>query len=221
MANKQVNIAPGQFDGNGIFVAYTYSDTSTPTIVDDWSFSYIPLANTSHTAQLAYATAQMNAYATTKGYTITNTVSYLPDLATISAPGIMSAADKTLLNTLGASTAASYQTIVTQAGTAAPAISGGFSPINTYSGTPTFTWARTSTGVYTLTAGSAIFNTSGKTGIFMQMPNNPLANFKAVVTSTTVITITTTLNSILTLILTPTATDALLSNTMIYVQTYP
>lgn len=119
-------------------------------------------------------------------------------------------------------TPTSYQTIVSQTGTSAPAVSGGFTPTNTYAGTPTFTWARTGTGVYTLTASSAIFSTS-KTGVFVAPLQNLNGSIRAVVTSTTVITVTTAVQSLAVLGLlgfTVTNTDALLNGTMIYVQTY-
>lgn len=115
----------------------------------------------------------------------------------------------------------SYQTIVSQTGTSAPAV-GSLTPVNGYTGT-TFAWARTGVGVYTLTASTAVFNTSGKTGVFISQLNNLNANVKAVVTSTTVITFTTAVASVAVLGLlglTVTNTDALLNNTMIYVQTY-
>lgn len=115
----------------------------------------------------------------------------------------------------------SYQTIVSQTGTAAPAVSGGFTPANTYSGT-TFTWTRTGVGVYTLTASAAVFNTS-KTGVFVAPLQNLNGSIRAVVTSTTVITVTTAVQSLAVLGLlgfTATNTDALLNGTMIYVQTY-
>lgn len=118
----------------------------------------------------------------------------------------------------------SYQTIVSQTGTSTPAVSGGFSPMNSYSGTPTFTWARTGAGTYTITASSAIFNTSGKTGVFISPLNNLNASVRGVVTSSTVITVTTATQSVAVLGLlglTATPTDALLANTMIYIQTYP
>lgn len=117
----------------------------------------------------------------------------------------------------------SYQTIVSQTGTAAPAVSGSFTPMNTYAGSPTFTWARTGAGVYTLTASSAIFNTSGKTGVFIAPLQNLNGSIRAVVTSTTVITVTTAVQSLAVLGLlgfTATNTDALLNQTMLYVQTY-
>lgn len=140
-----------------------------------------------------------------------------PSFATVATTGAYSDLTGTPV------TPQSYQTIVSQTGTAAPAASG-LTPVNTYSGTPTFTWARTGTGVYTLTAGAAVFNTSGKTGVFITPPQNLNGSFKAVVTSTTVITITTAVQSLAVLGLlgfTATPTDALLVGTMIYVQTYP
>lgn len=117
----------------------------------------------------------------------------------------------------------SYQTIVSQTGTSAPAISGGMSPMNTYSGT-TFTWTRTGAGVYTITASNAVFNTSGKTGVFISPLNNLNASVRGIVTSSTVVTVTSAVQSVAVLGLlglTTTPTDALLSNTMIYIQTYP
>lgn len=117
----------------------------------------------------------------------------------------------------------SYQTIVTQTGTSAPAVSGSLTPTSTYPSGTTFTWARTGAGVYTLTASAAVFNTSGKTGVFVGTLNNLNASCKAVVTSSTVITLTTAIGSLLglgLLGLTATNTDALLTQTMVYVQTY-
>lgn len=117
----------------------------------------------------------------------------------------------------------SYQTIVSQTGTAAPAVSGSLVPTSTYPAGTTFTWARTGAGVYTLTASTAVFNTSGKTGVFVTPLQNLNASVRAAVTSTTVITITTAVQSVAILGLlglTATNTDALLSETMLYVQTY-
>lgn len=122
-----------------------------------------------------------------------------------------------------ASMASSYQTIVTQTGTSAPAVSGSLSPVSTYPAGTTFTWARTGAGVYTLTASTAVFNTSGKTGVFVGSLNNPNGAWKAIVTSSTVVTLTTYLQSLAVLGLlgfTGTPTDALLTQTMVYVQTY-
>lgn len=118
----------------------------------------------------------------------------------------------------------SYQTIVSQTGTAAPIVTSGFSPVSTYAGGTTFTWARTSAGVYTLTASTAVFNVAnGKTGVFVAPLQNLNASVRAVVTSTTVITVTTAVQSVAVLGLlglTTTPTDALLSGTMLYIQTY-
>lgn len=117
----------------------------------------------------------------------------------------------------------SYQTIISQTGTAAPAVSGSLTPTSTYPSGTTFTWARTGVGVYTLTASTAVFNTSGKTGVFITPPQNLNGSFRAVVTSTTVITVTTAVQSLAVLGLlgfTAVNTDALLNNTMVYVQTY-
>lgn len=117
----------------------------------------------------------------------------------------------------------SYQTIVTQTGTSVPAVSGSLTPTSTYPSGTTFTWARTGAGVYTLTASTAVFNMSGKTGVFVAPLQNLNASIRAVVTSSTVITVTTAVQSVAILGLlglTTTNTDALLSGTMVYVQTY-
>lgn len=144
-------------------------------------------------------------------------IPYKPILATVATSGSYN----DLLN-LPVSPS-SYQTIVSQTGTSAPAVSGGMTPVNSYSGT-TFTWARTGAGVYTITASQAVFNTSGKTGVFIAPLQNLNASVKGVVTSSTVVTITTGVQSVAILGLlglTATPTDVLLSQTMIYIQTYP
>lgn len=117
----------------------------------------------------------------------------------------------------------SYQTIVSQTGTAAPVVGTGFTPMSTYAVGTTFTWARTGAGVYTLTASTAVFNTSGKTSVFISPLTNLNAQARGVVTSSTVLTFTTAVASVAVLGLlglTTTPTDVLFSNTMIYVQTY-
>lgn len=119
--------------------------------------------------------------------------------------------------------AASYQTIVSQTGTAVPAVSGSLSPMSTYATGTTFTWARTSAGVYTLTASAAVFNTSGKTAVRVGLLNNANGAVTAVVTSSTVITLTFYVQSLAFLGLlgfTATPTDALLTKTLIEVLTY-
>lgn len=158
-----------------------------------------PMSDTSLNVAIDAAIAS---YATGKGYTLGNIIH--------------------TFNPLPAVVAESYQTIVSQTGTAAPAVSGGYTPVNTLSGAPTLTWARTSAGVYTLTASSAVF-TSGKTGVFIAPLNNLNASVRGVVTSSTVVTFTTAVQSVAVLGLlglTTTPTDALLSGTMIYVQVY-
>lgn len=137
--------------------------------------------------------------------------------------GFSNADIQDMVGWVSTSAATSYQTIVSQTGTAAPAVSGGFTPTNTLSGAPTMTWARTGVGVYTLTASAAVF-TAGKTGVFTSPLQNLNGSIRAVVTSTTVITITTAVQSLAVLGLlgfTATNTDVLLNGTMIYVQVYP
>lgn len=123
---------------------------------------------------------------------------------------------------LSAAILSSYQTIISQSGTAAPAIAGGLSPVSSYASGVTFAWARTGAGVYTLTASSAVF-VAGKTGVFIAPLQNLNASVRGVVTSSTVITVTTAVQSVAILGLlglAATNTDALLNGTMIYVQTY-
>lgn len=109
-----------------------------------------------------------------------------------------------------------YQAFVTQSGTSAPSAT---QFINDFPGT-TFTWARTGTGTYTLTASSAVF-TANKTAVLMSNPPSFLNNYKYTVTSSTVITFQTASLSVVSLLLTTGNADALLSNTMIYVVVYP
>lgn len=147
-------------------------------------------------------------YASAQGYTSLTSASQIVwplDFGSISSP------------------TSSYQTIVSQTGTGAPAVGGSLTPVSTYGAGVTFTWARSSAGVYTLTASSAVFNTAGKTAVFVGPLNNLNGAVTAVVTSSTVITITTAVQSLAVLGLlgfTATPTDALMTKTMVYVQTY-
>lgn len=173
------------------------------TLTDAQNLAFDMQDATDALSLIAAAESAINTYATGQGYTLSEGIFWpFPPLPT--AP-------------------ASYQTIVSQTGTTAPAVAGGLTPVSTYPSGTTFTWARTGTGVYTITASTAVFSTSGKTGVFVGALNNLNASYKTVVTSSTVITITTAIGSLLglgLLGLTATNTDALLSNTMIYVQTY-
>lgn len=197
------------FFNGGVYVDYSYAlfvPTSGQTI-DDFEDSIVAAAA---------------AYAAGNSWTISNSQKWYPRVVTATRNGLMSPAQLASLNAIIASAPSSIQTTVSQTGTNAP--TNNITPINTYTGTPSLTWARTSAGVYTLTAGSAIFNTSGKTGVFIQPPTNLNGSFRAVVTSTTVITITTAIQSLAILGLlgfTATPTDGMLDKTMIYIQTYP
>lgn len=179
---------------------------TTGAVVDSF-ISEITGLNGNETAAdvFAKATANIIADAGSLGHTVTaDDLIWIPN-------GIIPAAPK------------SYQTIVTQTGTAAPAVTGTFSPTSTYPSGTTFTWARTGAGVYTLTASTAVFDTTGKTGVFVGSLNNPNGAYKTVVTSSTVITFTFYVQSLAVLGLlgfTSMATDALLTQTMVYVQTY-
>lgn len=179
-----------------------FVDSSTGVITDPELIPFSVIGAVDAASFNAIKNTAINAYIATAGYTITHDITPF----VIQSP-----------------TPSSYQTIVTQTGTAAPAVSGSLVPTSTYPAGTTFTWARTGAGVYTLTASSAVFNTSGKTGVFVGSLNNPNGAWKAVVTSSTVITLTTSLQSLAVLGLlgfTGTPTDALLTQTMVYVQTY-
>lgn len=219
--NTKVYVAPPDSTGTGAYAVSTFCTASGG--IDDCltfldmtgSLGWFDLKN-----QIIANTAT---FAAAHTYTITSTDWWVPDNATVSLAGLMSSADKVLLNSLSSSTSASYQTIVSQTTTGAPAVSGGFTPVNTLAGTPTMTWARTGAGVYTLTAGSAVFSTTGKTGVFVAPLTNLNGSVRAVVTSSTVITVTTAVQSLAVLGLlgfTATATDTLLDKTMIFIQNY-
>lgn len=107
----------------------------------------------------------------------------------------------------------SYEAIVTQTGTSAPTATLG----NSDFGATTFTWARTATGIYTLTASAAIF-TTGKTAAIISPASSPINNISAVATSTTVITFTTSTLNLLALGVGN--ADALLSKTLVEIRVY-
>lgn len=111
--------------------------------------------------------------------------------------------------------ASRYYTKLSQSATSAPTNTDYITDF----GAVTFTWARTSAGIYTVTANSAIF-TANKTHVFIQQPGLGLVEYKVVVTSTTVITLTTSLSSVIATVLTAVATDILLSNTLFKVEVY-
>lgn len=126
--------------------------------------------------------------------------------------------DLTNKPTIPTSAYSSYQAMVSQTGTSAPSAT---SLVNSLG--VTFTWARTSAGVYTITASTAVF-TAGKTGIFVKPLNNLNGAISTIVTSTTVITVTTAVQSLAVLGLlgfTATPTDALLVSTLFEVRVYP
>lgn len=172
-------------------------------------------------AQVPITVAYSSTDATIQGAIETTITNYCVNFFGIQAPDVYDWCFATLVNIPTAPS--SYQTIVSQTGTAAPAVSGSLVPTSTYASGTTFTWARSSTGVYTLTASTAVFNTAGKTSVFISPLNNLNGAVTAVITSSTVITITTAVQSLAVLGLlgfTATPTDALLTKAMVYVQTY-
>lgn len=110
----------------------------------------------------------------------------------------------------------SYQAIITQSGTSAPSvlIGAGINELGT-----TMTWGRTSAGIYTLTAGSAVF-TASKTIILLSNPTTGLVSYLVVPTSTSVITVSTLLLSVIATVLTAVNTDALITNLLVEVRVY-
>lgn len=108
----------------------------------------------------------------------------------------------------------SYQAIVTQSGTSSPSATTYLNELGA-----TMTWARTSAGLYTLTAGTGVF-TANKTVIILSQPLLGLVNYIVVPTSTSVITMTTLISSVIATVLTATATDALITNLLVEVRVY-
>lgn len=108
----------------------------------------------------------------------------------------------------------SYQAVITQSGTSAPSAFVALNELGT-----TMTWGRTSAGIYTLTAGSAVLTTN-KTVIFLSNPITGLVSYVVIPTSTTVITLTTLLSSVIATVLTAVNTDALITNLGIEVRVY-
>lgn len=186
--------APDFSGASGAVVLYDIFDSAGNYV--DYSFLLIvPTASMSFDDIKPLVATNIAAYFTAQGYTLGNIVWWY------------NAGPSTLAAT------------VSQTSTAAPSAT----LLRNNTGV-TFTWARTGVGVYTLTASAAIFNTSGRTGVLMTPPQNLNGSFKAVVTSTTVITITTAVQSLAVLGLlgfTASPTDAMLSSTFIEVVTYP
>lgn len=118
------------------------------------------------------------------------------------------------LGTLPNSQYKSYQAIVSQTGTSAPSAVAYLNQLGA-----TMTWARTTAGIYTLTAGSAVL-TSNKTVILLSNPITGLVTYIVVPTSTSVITVSTFLLSVIATVLTAVATDALMTNLLVEVRVY-
>lgn len=108
-----------------------------------------------------------------------------------------------------------YQAIVSQSGTSAPTST----VYNNDFGATTFTWARTSAGLYTLTASAPTF-TSAKTALITSIEGNSLSKYYGAVNSTTQITLDTSVSNIVSLILTAVLTDGQLTNTLVEVRVY-
>lgn len=175
---------------------------------------YAPVPGSTFDDVLSAADAGIVAYALANSFTI-NSVGYWFNLpATASKDGLMSATDKTKLDNLATSAYKSFQSLVSQSGTSAPTET---VLNNDFTGT-TFTLARTSAGVYTLTASTLVF-TSGKTAVLSSPTSSPLNNISVVRTSGTVLTIST--SSLNLLALGVAGADSILSNTLLEVRVYP
>lgn len=128
----------------------------------------------------------------------------------------ISTATQTALNTKQASNVyKTYQGIVTQVATGAPSstiLNNDFSPT-------TLTFARTSAGIYTITANTAIF-TANKTVVTLSLPLVGLVTYFATITSTTVITLTSSLQANVATVLTSVPTDSLLNLTLVEIRVY-
>lgn len=216
--NMDTNFESPTFGGSSIYTAWSYYNAGV--YVDVALVFILPTTGQLYEQLNAVALAASVAYNTSKGYTVLNNVWWTPKtIAT--APLALVATSGSYPDLLNLPVAPqSYQTIISQTGTSAPTAA--ITALNTYSGAPTMTLARTGAGVYTITASAAVFSTT-KTALFTSTLNNALANLTYVVNSSTVITVTTSINNLTSLLglgFTATATDGLLSKTMFAIQTY-
>lgn len=200
----------------GTSVAPIYQFFNAGVYVDYSFFFFTPTAGQTQEDLRVATASHIATYASAHSYTVSSTSGWYPDTATVSKDGVFSSYDKTKLDALSAGSFKSYQALISQSGTSAPSAT----QMVTDFGATTFTWARSSAGVYTCTANAAVF-TSGKTGILITDPSNALWAFRPVITSTTVITLTTSVLAILAVVLGATATDNLLSSNLFEVRVYP
>lgn len=180
---------------NGSNIGAIYQFFNAGSYVDYSFVFFVPTAGQTELDLEAAAVASQVAYATAHSYTVTNTQKWYV-VPTIPTPAFKS-----------------YQALVSQTGTSAPtqtALENDF-------GSTTFTWARTSAGVYTLTANTSVF-TSAKTAILLSPTTTPLNNASAVRTSGTVLTFTSSSLNILALGVAN--ADAVLSNTLVEVRVF-
>lgn len=183
-------------------------DTANVTFMGRTTFNLNLTNDDSEAGYIADVLVQANSWASTNGWTPIALVDYFGTPMSVVSSMIAAKVPYT-----------AYQGIVSQTGTSAPANT---DLMNGFAGT-TFTWARTAVGVYTITASSAVF-TSGKTSVILGALNNLNANMKIAVTSSTVITITTAVQSVAILGLlglTATNTDALLTAAPFDIRVYP
>jgi hypothetical protein len=185
---------------NGVNLVYIWMYFNAGSYVDFSFVLFIPTAGQTRLDLEAAGTTAHTTYASAHSYTVTNIQKWYP-------------------TNISPKPYQSYEALVSQTGTSTPTATVGN---NDFSGV-TMTWARTGAGVYTLTANSAVF-TAGKTLVLLSQLQNLNGSIRAVVTSTTVITVTTAVQSLAVLGLlgfTATNTDALLIATGIEVRVYP
>lgn len=108
-----------------------------------------------------------------------------------------------------------YIAVLNQGGTSAPSAAVQVNELGA-----TMTWARSLAGIYTLTAGSAVF-TASKTFVYISNPITGLVTYIAIPTSTTVITLQSLLASVVGSVLVATAGDGLITDLLIEVRVYP
>lgn len=211
---------------SGFSVDVSFYDNSTGILAGDVA---IPVAATSGAAVLTWD--QKKAVITAAIIAFFGTFSFIETAADVIYPeDVQVQADWNETNMVAAGyinnkpnvpTYKSYQTVVSQTGSAAP--TDGTTPVNAGYAGITFAWARSSAGVYTLTASANAFVT-GKTSLINSQVPNLNAVIKGVVTSPTVFTVTSAVQSVAILGLlglTTTPTDGILSGTLIDVRTYP
>lgn len=206
----------------GDVMAATVNYVSAGVTLEQQQFNSSILSAPTFETMYADVVSQTIAYSTLKGYGITS-ADIVAEFVTKNPVQTdwteTTSTSLAFIKNKPTPTFSSYQALVSQSGASAPSAVVGRNDF----GATTFTWARTSAGVYTITANASVF-TSGKTvGIY-----SPLANLNGAVniirTSATVLTLTTAVQSLAVLGLvgfTATPTDAMLTSNLVEIRVYP